>query len=87
MPVGFVTFAAIFSAATALGVVSHIPGGVGVFELVVLWAFRDSAPSDTVAAALLAYRGVYYVLPLVISAGLFALFEVRIAAAPRRRNC
>ena len=86
MPVGFVTFAAIFSAATALGVVSHIPGGVGVFELVVLWAFRGSAPSDTVAAALLAYRGVYYVLPLVHSAGLFALFEVRIAAAPRRRN-
>ena len=59
MPVSFVTFAAIFSAATALGVVSHIPGGAGVFELVVLWAFRDRASSDTVAAALLAYRGVY----------------------------
>jgi phosphatidylglycerol lysyltransferase len=84
MPVSFVTFAAIFSAATALGVVSHIPGGAGVFELVVLWAFRDSAPSDAVAAALLAYRGVYYLLPLVISAGLFALFEVRVAATPRR---
>ena len=52
MPVSFVTFAAIFSAATALGVVSHMPGGVGVFELVVLWAFRDRAPSDAVAAAL-----------------------------------
>ncbi len=86
MPVGFVTFAAIFSAAAALGVVSHLPGGVGVFELVVLWAFRNRAPSDAVAAALLAYRGVYYVLPLVISAGLFALFEVRVAVAPRRRN-
>jgi phosphatidylglycerol lysyltransferase len=86
MPVSFVTFAAIFSAATALGVVSHMPGGVGVFELVVLWAFRDRAPSDAVAAALLAYRGVYYVLPLVISAGLFAFFEVRVAVAPRRRN-
>jgi phosphatidylglycerol lysyltransferase len=86
MPVSFVTFAAIFSAATALGVVSHMPGGVGVFELVVLWAFRDRAPSDAVAAALLAYRGVYYVLPLVISAGLFALFEVRVAVTPRRRN-
>ncbi|MGO9770826.1 MAG: bifunctional lysylphosphatidylglycerol flippase/synthetase MprF [Roseiarcus sp.] len=86
MPVGFVTFAAIFSAAAALGVVSHLPGGVGVFELVVLWAFRNRAPSDAVAAALLAYRGVYYVLPLVISAGLFALFEVRVAVTPRRRN-
>ena len=83
IPVGFAAFAAIFSAATALAVVSHVPGGVGVFELVVLWALRGHGHSDAVAAALLAYRGVYYVLPLVISAGLFAFFEVRLAVAPR----
>lgn len=82
--VSFFSFAAIFSAATALGAVSHIPGGVGVFELAVLWAFRGRASSDAVAAALLAYRGVYYVLPLVLSAALFAFFEVGVAvAAPR----
>ena len=82
--VSFFSFAAIFSAATALGAVSHIPGGVGVFELVVLWAFRGRASSDAVAAALLVYRGVYYVLPLVLSAALFAFFEVRVAVgAPR----
>jgi phosphatidylglycerol lysyltransferase len=86
IPVGFVTFAAIFSAATALAVVSHVPGGVGVFDLVVLWALRGHSHSDAVAAALLAYRGVYYVLPLLVSAALFAFFEVRLAFAPMRAN-
>ncbi|MGD0186280.1 MAG: bifunctional lysylphosphatidylglycerol flippase/synthetase MprF [Roseiarcus sp.] len=81
--VSFPEFAAIFSAATALGAISHIPGGVGVFELVVLWAFRGQASSDAVAAALLAYRGVYYVLPLILSSALFAVFEVRSAVRGR----
>lgn len=77
--VSFSAFVAIFSAATALGAVSHLPGGVGVFELVVLWAFRGRISSDAVAAALVAYRGVYYVLPLVLSSVLFAAFELRSA--------
>jgi hypothetical protein len=66
-PISFDSFAAIFSAATALGAVSHIPGGLGVFEVVVLWTLRGRASSDAIAAALLAYRGIYYVLPLVLS--------------------
>jgi len=85
-PISFLSFAAIFSAATALGAVSHIPGGVGVFEAVVLWTLRGRASSDAIAAALLAYRGIYYVLPLVLSAALFAFFELRVAVGTRRRN-
>ncbi|MEK8122103.1 hypothetical protein WOB59_02995 [Methylocystis sp. IM4] len=79
----FFAFAAIFSAATAFGAISHLPGGVGVFELVVLWAYRGAAQSDVVVAALIAYRGVYFALPLVLSAGLFASFELAVAARPR----
>jgi phosphatidylglycerol lysyltransferase len=74
--INFVTFAAIFSAATALAAVTHIPAGAGVFEIVVLWAFRGRASSESVAAALVAYRSVYYLAPLVTSAIAFAYFEV-----------
>ena len=81
--VSFLSFAAIFSAATAFGAISHLPGGAGVFELVVLWAFRGRASSDAVAAALIAYRGVYYALPLILSSALFASFELVVAARPR----
>src|SRR5579872_6864712 len=79
--VSFFAFVAIFAAATALGAVSHLPGGLGVFELVVLWAFRGrSSSSDAVVAALVAYRGVYYFLPLICSALMFVAFELRSAA-------
>lgn len=82
--IGFLSFAAIFAAATALGAISHVPGGFGVFELVVLWAFHAPGSSGVVAAALLTYRGVYYVLPLILSAAFFAFFELRIATGNAR---
>ncbi len=82
--VDFVTFAAIFSAATALAGVTHIPAGAGVFEIVVLWEFRGRASSESVAAALLAYRFIYYLLPLVVSAIAFAYFEVGHAIGSRQ---
>ena len=81
--VSFVTFAAIFSAATALAAITHIPAGAGVFEIVVLWAFRGRVPSESIAAALVAYRFVYYLLPLVISAIAFAYFDVGHAMGAR----
>lgn len=81
-PVNFFSFAVIFSAATALGAVSNLPGGIGVFEAVVFWAFGRSGSADQIAAALLAYRGIYFALPLMVSAGLLAVFEVRLAVGP-----
>ncbi len=83
-PVSFVTFAAIFSAATALAAITHIPAGAGIFEAIVLWAFRGHASEESVAAALIAYRFIYYVLPLIISAAAFSMFEVGVAVGGER---
>jgi phosphatidylglycerol lysyltransferase len=79
--IDFVSFAAIFSAGTALGVISHVPGGIGVFEAVVIFALGQQVPPSLVAASLLAYRGIYFLLPLVLSAILLAGFELRQVAA------
>ena len=76
--VGFTSFVPLFAAATALGALSHVPGGLGVFELVVLWALKGHAPPETVAAALVAYRAIYFILPLtlfLIFLLLFALYS------------
>ena len=75
--IGFFVFAAVFAAALGLGVLSHIPGGLGVFELVILYAVGDKAPVSAVAAALVAYRGIYFLLPLSVSTVLLAGFEGR----------
>ncbi len=75
--ISFFTFAAIYCAALALGVLSHLPGGLGVFEVAILYAVGSSAPVDAVAAALVTYRGIYFLLPLLLSTLLLTNFELR----------
>ena len=69
---GFFGFAALFTAASIAGVISHVPAGLGVFEAVLLVAMPDAAHAPSVAAALIAYRLIYYLLPLLAAAMLFA---------------
>jgi len=73
----FLPFVAIFTVATGLGIISTIPGGLGVFETVVLAGLSNQVPPNDVAAAVLAYRGIYFLLPLLISTALLAVFELR----------
>jgi phosphatidylglycerol lysyltransferase len=67
-----------FILAYALGivaaVVTHVPGGIGVFEAVVLAVL----PGSRVAAfaALVAYRLIYYLLPLAVSLAMLAWREL-----------
>jgi phosphatidylglycerol lysyltransferase len=75
--IGFFVFAAVFAAALGLGVLSHVPAGLGVFELVIFYAVGDHAPVSEIAAALVAYRGIYFLLPLSLSTVLLAVFEGR----------
>jgi phosphatidylglycerol lysyltransferase len=72
---GFLTFIAVFAAATMAGIVSHVPGGVGVFETVVLAALPASVPVEEAAAALLLYRITYFLVPFVLALITLAIFE------------
>jgi uncharacterized membrane protein YbhN (UPF0104 family) len=60
-----------------LGIASSVPGGLGVFETSVLLL---TAPPEALAgptvAALLAFRALYYLLPLVLGLITFGLFEL-----------
>ncbi|HLZ65291.1 MAG TPA: bifunctional lysylphosphatidylglycerol flippase/synthetase MprF [Aliidongia sp.] len=77
--IDFATFSAIYAAATALGVISHVPGGLGVFEAVVVFALGSRAHPEletAALAALLAYRAVYFLLPLMLAGVLLAMYEL-----------
>ena len=63
--VPFLAFLAVYAAATVAGVLSHVPGGIGVFESIMLLAFKDEIAVDGLTAALVAYRLVYYLGPLL----------------------
>ncbi len=51
--IGFVSFIGVYAAAVIAGIASHVPGGVGVFEAVMLFALPD-VPADALLGSLLA---------------------------------
>ncbi|HEY9658525.1 MAG TPA: UPF0104 family protein, partial [Allocoleopsis sp.] len=63
--------------AMTAGIFSTVPGGLGVFETVILLLHPPSIPASQVLAALLAFRAVYFFLPLLIATGLMIGYEVR----------
>jgi phosphatidylglycerol lysyltransferase len=63
----FGAFLLVYLLALAAGVLSHVPGGVGVFEAILLAAFADELGAAPLAAALLLYRLIYVVMPLLIA--------------------
>lgn len=71
-----------YALAIIAALISHVPGGLGVFEAVVI----ATVPGDKaeLLAALLAYRVIYYLLPLLIAALLIAWHESRAWHAPAR---
>ena len=75
--VGFGEFMTVFSAAMLLGMIGHTPGGVGVFEAAMVFALGRNVATPDVLAALLAYRAIYFGLPLILSAAVMAAFEGR----------
>jgi phosphatidylglycerol lysyltransferase len=75
--IDFVAFVVIFAAALSLGVLSHTPAGIGVFDAAVLYAVGTQGSPSAVAAALVIYRAIYFLLPSAIAAVLLAASELR----------
>jgi len=73
----FSTFVGAYLLAVFVGLVSHVPGGLGVFETVMVLLLRPYLPGDRVLASIVAYRIVYYLLPMAVAVVLFAAYEAR----------
>lgn len=65
--VGYTAFLAAYGVAIAASVLSHAPGGLGVFEAMMLAGLAHGDRAG-LAGALFVFRGVYYLLPLTIAA-------------------
>jgi uncharacterized membrane protein YbhN (UPF0104 family) len=74
--ISFETFVAIYIFAVMLGVASHAPGGLGVFEATILLAL-SSYPREPILGALLLYRLCYYLVPFVLALALLGAYEIR----------
>lgn len=69
------TFIAVYLLAIVTAVFSNVPGGLGVFELVII-VFSGSEDPHLLLGSLLVFRLVYYLLPLAIAAILWAGYEM-----------
>ena len=56
-----------FLVAQMLGLAAHVPGGVGVFEGLMVLLLKPFLPSAQLVPALIVYRVLYYAIPLAIA--------------------
>jgi phosphatidylglycerol lysyltransferase len=71
--------------AQTVGMASHVPGGAGVLEVVALTllARGDTARQAAVIAALVMFRIVYYLVPLLLAMAVAAVAELHPRREPR----
>ncbi len=78
----FLAFLGVFLVSILLGMASHVPGGLGVFEGLMVLLLKPYLESRQLLSALVVYRAVYYFLPL--TAALVASWRTNPSAACTR---
>ncbi len=66
---------AVLCVAAITGAMSHIPGGLGVLEAVFVAMLGWKLGTGPVLGAVIAYRALYYLAPLVVAGVVFVLLE------------
>jgi phosphatidylglycerol lysyltransferase len=77
LPLTYTRFLAVYMLAWVAVVSTHAPGGVGVFDVVIVTLTHDER-KDAVLVALLVYRFIYYMIPFFIAVPMFLLHEATI---------
>ncbi|MEA5505156.1 lysylphosphatidylglycerol synthase domain-containing protein [Halotia wernerae UHCC 0503] len=72
----YIDFLGMYLLAMFTGLVSNVPGGLGVFETVILLIFPPPVSAAAVLGSMLAYRGVYYFIPLLLATSLLAFDQI-----------
>jgi uncharacterized membrane protein YbhN (UPF0104 family) len=70
--VAYLGVASVYVIANATALVSHVPGGLGVIESVVMYLL----PQNNLIGPLLVFRFVYFLVPLVLGGILLAATEL-----------
>jgi len=73
----FSAVASVLLLAAVAGVITHIPGGLGVLEAVFVALLSHLMPQAELLAALVAYRVIYYLAPLGVATAAYLAMEAR----------
>jgi len=75
--IDFFSVVSVLLLAAIAGVITHIPGNLGVLEAVFVALLSHRMPRHELLAGMVAYRVVYYLVPLLIAAVIYLLMEAR----------
>ncbi|MDJ0590372.1 MAG: lysylphosphatidylglycerol synthase domain-containing protein [Pleurocapsa sp. MO_226.B13] len=73
----YLNFFKIYLIAMAASIISNVPGGIGVFETVIIFLLPKTLAVPDVLSSLLVYRGIRFLLPLAIALLCVFCFEIR----------
>jgi glycosyltransferase 2 family protein len=76
-PLSFLDFLGVYLLAMFAGVASNVPSGLGVFETIILLILSSQVSGATLFGSMLVYRVIYYLLPMVIAAGMLGVYEFK----------
>jgi phosphatidylglycerol lysyltransferase len=75
--IDFPAMLAVYAVAIGIGVLSHVPGGAGVFETIMVGALGSRVPLEGIISALVLYRIIYFVVPLIVAVIVLIIGETR----------
>lgn len=68
------------------GVVTHIPAGLGVLEAVFIGLLQHEVSRGSLLAGLIAYRAIYFILPLLVALLMYLAVEAKAKALRVKKN-
>jgi uncharacterized membrane protein YbhN (UPF0104 family) len=74
----------VYVIAAAAGLVIHVPAGFGVLEGIFVGWLGERIPRETILTSIIAFRAIYYLIPLAFAAGTLGVLELRAATRARR---
>ncbi len=73
---GYFSFLGIYLIGQIAGMSSQVPGGLGVFETVILLLLQPYYSPSVIMGMLLAFRGIYYLIPMGMAVSLLGGYEL-----------
>jgi uncharacterized membrane protein YbhN (UPF0104 family) len=80
--IGYFAVATVYVLANVASITSHVPGGLGVLEAVVIHVL----PEVSVIGALVVFRFMYFLVPFTIGAALLASYELKARGGRQKRK-
>jgi phosphatidylglycerol lysyltransferase len=74
--IAYPSFIGVYLLAQLAGLASQVPGGLGIFEAVILLFLSPLVPASSVIGSLVIYRFTYYLLPLLMAAVILGIEEM-----------